>query len=217
MEAWWAELSALNKAFFFSAVFFSALFIWQLISMILGADFDSHAMDADVASDVPSGVHADVDLSHEFTDHGGADHGGPPMAGEVTFTFVSLRSLLAFGLLFSWAGALYLLSGAGLVLTLLYSAVWGVLAMFAVAYLMYALLRLQETGDNSVWRAIGEQGTVHLRIPEGGTGQVRVSIGGIIRFVKANARGGVAIPERTTVKVVGIIDDTTIEVEPVSL
>ena len=84
------------------------------------------------------------------------------------FTLISVRSVLAFGTLFSWAGTLYLMSGAGIVLAMIYSFVWGVAAMFIVSYLVFKLVQLQETGTATVWSAIGEEGVVYLNLPAGG-------------------------------------------------
>ena len=95
MEAWWEGLSALNKVFALSALVFSILFIWQMIAALLGADTDSHMHTGD----------AGVDHSLDTHDH---VHGSDAV---VAFTLISVRSLIAFGTLFSWSGTLYLSAG----------------------------------------------------------------------------------------------------------
>jgi membrane protein implicated in regulation of membrane protease activity len=201
METWWQGLTVLNKGFAVSAFFFSLLFLWQLAAALVGGNGDSHGDAGHAAANHPAGDHAG--------EHGVGSAGGP-----IAFSLVSVRSLIAFGMLFSWAGTLYLMTGSSIVPAIVYSAVWGLVAMVAVSYLVYHLVRLQETGTSSIWSAIGEEGAVYMNIPEGGCGKVRVMVSGAISFVKARAAGGRPILAGTKVRVVGVIDDTTIEVEP---
>jgi len=91
METWWEGISTLNRVFVCSAVVFTLLFIWQLIMTILGVDSHGggHPGDADIHSGLESPIHYEV---HNF-------------GGDI-FTLISTRSILAFGTLFSWSGAL---------------------------------------------------------------------------------------------------------------
>jgi membrane protein implicated in regulation of membrane protease activity len=201
MEAWWEGLTLLNKGFAVAALFFSVLFVWQFLGALLGLHADSHG-DAGHAI----GIH-----HHDFDRH--ADQHDRDGVG---FTLISVRSVLAFGTLFSWAGTLYLMSGAGVVLAMIYSIAWGIAAMFIVSYLVFKLVQLQETGTATVWSAIGEEGVVYLNFPAGGSGKVRVMVSGVISYVNARSRGGESLTAGTKVRVVGVIDDNTIEVEPIT-
>jgi len=201
MEAWWEGLTLLNKGFAVAALFFSVLFVWQFLGALLGLHGDSHG-DAGHAI----GIH-----HHDFDHH--ADQHDRDGAG---FTLISVRSVLAFGTLFSWAGTLYLMSGAGVFLALIYSFAWGIAAMFIVSYLVFKLVQLQETGTATVWSAIGEEGVVYLNLPAGGLGKVRVMVSGVISYVNARSRGGESLTAGTKVRVVGVIDNNTIEVEPIT-
>ena len=196
MESWWLGLSFLNKAFAVSAVTFTVLFLWQILAVIIGMDTDAHG---------PVGAGG--------IDHGGFDHAAGHGADAVTLTFVSIRSGIAFGTLFSWAGTLYLASGTSAILAILYSAAWGLIAMFAVAFMLYWLLRQQEWGNASVWTAIGEEGSVYMDIPDHGTGKIRVLVSGAISFVNARSRDGNRLAAGTKVRVVGVVNDNTVEVE----
>jgi membrane protein implicated in regulation of membrane protease activity len=204
MEALWQGMSFLNKAFVLSAAVFTVLFLWQIVIMIIGMDVDAHGHIGAEGID-----HGDFD----HADHGGGDHSQADGGEAVTFTFVSIRSLIAFGTLFSWAGSLYLATGTSAILAILYSVVWGLAAMFAVSYLLYWLLRQQELGNATVWSAIGEEGTVYMDIPEGGLGKIRVLVSGAISFVNARSRDGNPLESGTKVRVVGVLNDTTLEVE----
>jgi len=204
MESWWQGLSFLNKAFAVSALGFTVLFLWQIVLMIIGMDADAHGHIGAGGMD-----HGGMD----HVDHGGGEHAHDDGGEAVTFTFVSIRSVIAFGMLFSWAGALYLATGVSAILAILYSAIWGLIAMFAVSFLLYWLLRQQELGNASVWSAIGEEGTVYMNIPEGGTGKIRVVVSGAISFVNARSRDGNPLTSGAKVRVVGVVADNMVEVE----
>lgn len=202
MEGLWDSLSSLNKAFVLGAVVFSFLFLWQIIIAFLGLDLDSDTqLDH---GDLPA---ADHDI-HQ------ADH---DVASGAAFTVISLRSILAFGTLFTWAGSLYLARGTSVPLALFYSFLWGFGAMIAVSYLFYQLLKMQEVADSSVASALGEEATVYITIPAGGLGKVRVLVRGVMSFVNARARDGEDIPAGTKVRVISVVTPNTLEVEPIRI
>ena len=66
------------------------------------------------------------------------------------------------------------------------------------------------------WTAVGTEAIVYLDIPGEGIGQVRVSIGGVISFVKARSSQGLPMPAGTKVLVVGIGDNNVLEVKPLN-
>lgn len=211
MESWWEGLTVLNKWFAVSAVFFSVLFLWQVISMLVGIDLEGHADTG------PDGFdHGDVDASagHDGVDHtdGAGDHHHNSVGGEIAFTLVSVRSVIAFATLFSWAGTLYLMTGTTAVLAVGYSLGWGLAAMFGVSFLVYKLLQMQETGNISIWGCIGEEGQVYMDIPPGGFGKIRVMVTGVLSFVNARSSGDEPLPAGTKVRVSRIIDSNTVEV-----
>jgi hypothetical protein len=200
MEAWWEGLSALNKVFAVCALAFSVTFIVQMIMMVLGLDAHGH----DIGG---SDIHA-ADM-HDVSHASDADHG----AAGVTLTFLSVRSVIAFGTLFTWAGTLYLATGTSLILAIIYSVLWGLAGLFGVSFLLYWLLGMQEVGNVPLWKAIGEEGIVYMDIPEGGTGKVRILCGGTICFVNARSRSNKPLLAGTPVKAVGTLDSRTLEVE----
>jgi membrane protein implicated in regulation of membrane protease activity len=192
MENWWQSLTFVNKAFALAALFFSLMFLWQIIAMLLGMHGDSH-----MAAD-----HGDV--GHDTSDSH-ADAG-------IAFTLISVRSVLAFGTLFFWAGTLYLMSGISFLAAVVYSFIWGLVAMVLVAYVVYKLVQLQEIGTASVWSAIGEEGVVYMNIPAGGTGKIRVMVSGVISYVNARSGEGDECVAGTKVRVVGVLDNNTLQV-----
>jgi hypothetical protein len=197
MESWWQELTTINKAFCVQALFFSLLFLWQLAGMLLGADGSGHGDGGHMpAHDAP----------------GESGHGDAHDNGSVVFSLISVRSIVAFGTLFSWAGSLYLMGGTSPVWAVLYSLLWGLAAMFLVSYLMFGLLKLQQTEKASLWSAVGEEATVYMNIPEDGVGKVRVMVRGTISFVNARSAHGEPLKEGRTVRVLDLVDDKTVSV-----
>ena len=172
METWWEGITTLNKFFVCSAVVFTLLFVWQIIMTLWGVD--SHG-GAGLNSGMEAPIHYEV---HEFS-------------GDA-FTLISTRSILAFGTLFSWASALYLADGTSILLTLVYSVIWGAIAMLGVSLILHFLLRMQEQGNVSVSWALGEQGTVYISIPANGPGKIRLMMKGVMSIIngKRSAGGG---------------------------
>jgi len=212
MEAWWHGLGDVNKGFAISALFFSVLFIWQVIGTLIGL-----AGDGGADHGVGSFDHQDASVGHDVSGDGtGDDAHGHHMGSDVAFSLVSIRSLLAFGMLFSWAGTLYLAAGTPLLATLAYSLAWGLVAMFAVSYLVYKLVRLQEVGTASLWTALGQDGVVYMNIPAGAVGKVRVLVSGAISYVNARSVDPEPLDAGTKVKVVGVVDGNILEVKAVA-
>lgn len=197
MEAWWEGISTLNKVFVCSAVIFTLLFVWQLMMTMWGVDSHGggHPGETDIHSALESPIHYEVH-----------DVGGD------AFTLISTRSILAFGTLFSWSGALYLAEGTSILLTLLYGLIWGSLAMLGVSLILHFLLRMQEQGNASAWWALGEKGTVYINIPSDGPGKVRLMVRGVMSILNARSQNGRPILEGSSVKVVNILNPNTVEV-----
>ncbi len=204
MLTWWSSLSSLSQGFFVAAVFFSTLFIWQLVSSVA-------ALGGVEAVDAEGGVEVGEDLDLGDGDAGGMD--AQEAAGLATFRLLSIRSLLAFGTLFSWAGALYLQQDGAQWWAVLRAVLWGVAGLLVVALFFWFLPRLTEEGTAKLNTAVGRSGQVYLDIPENGVGQVRVLVGNTIKFVKARSRTGERLPAGTSVRVVALVDSVTIEVE----
>lgn len=192
IHEWWGSLAPLNQWFYIAAMCFGVLFLWQLIMTFvgLGGDegLDSHVDTVD--HHVPDDMQATVD----------------------SFRILSIRSVLAFFTLFTWAGAIYLNQGVRAGTAMLYAFFWGIGAMIAVSLVLHMMRKLTESGVQNVRRAVGESGSVYLDIPAGGTGEVRVNCGGMVSLLKARAASGVSIKAGATVKVVRVVDTNVIEV-----
>ena len=203
-----ADMDGLQKTFLITACIFSLLFIWQLIAALIGLsageDFDlDHSGDV---GDVDG--HVDVD-SHDF-DH---DSTSGDFSG---LKLLSLRSILAFCLLFSWAGFFYMWKdNVRVPLALVYSAAWGLAAMVVVSWGFWQMSKLQESGNKDIRTCLGKEASVYMKIMPGKTGKIRIMVGNSITFCNARSASKVELESGTRVKISKIIDQNTLEVEEI--
>lgn len=206
MSDWWSSLESANKVFYALACFFSAIFVWQFLSSLIGL-----AGEADVD------VEVDADIDVDGIDLDSVESAGIEEAGEsvASFKMLSLRAILAFCTLFSWATAMYRNSGVAWTRTLLYATFWGLAGWIMVALLVWLIRKLAETGNPRVATCVGTEGTVYLDIPAEGFGEVRAVVSGVVSRVKARSVGSEAIPSGKRIKIIRALDPTTVEVQPV--
>jgi hypothetical protein len=232
----WNTLDFVTQVFFAFAVFFGLLFVWQLVMSVFG--LGGHG---DVGTGHDLGSVGGHDIGHGGSvGHAGSagthlPHGGHPGVtshvthpqnilhaddGMVSFQLLSFRSLLAFFTLFTWYTAMMLAThqnregSSTLFWAIFFGILWGLAGMFAVALVFFLLRKLGETGTSRLETCVGTPATVYADIPEGGMGQVRCTVSGVVTFVKARAAGGKAVKAGTPVQILLKIDDTTVEVEP---
>lgn len=197
METWWEGISTLNRVFICSAIVFSLLFVWQIIMTAVGVGSHDagHFGGSDIHGDLNAPIHYEV---NEFA----------PDA----FTLLSVRSILAFATIFSWSGAIYLADNTPVFYAIVYSFIWGFLAMLGVSLVLHFLLGMQEQGNVSAAWAIGEEGAVYINIPQDGLGKARLMIRGVVTFMNARSKSGSPIAAGTRIKVVNILNQNTVEV-----
>jgi hypothetical protein len=208
LSAWWGALAPLTQWFYSGAVFFSVLFLWQLIAALMG--LAGHDADTDVHPDLAGGHDVPGEAVHADAAHS-ADH----HESVAVFKLLSLRSVLAFATLFSWAGALYLDTGVAAGWAMFYSALWGLLAFVLVAVMLNLLPRLAYSGTGDLASALGHDATVHLDIPKGGEGEVRLLVSGVMTHVRAHTQNGEPVRTGASVRVLKISGPNAVEVEPI--
>lgn len=218
---WWHGLTTLNQCLYSGALFFSILFIWQMIGSFLGL-MDVHDLDVS-HPDVGGFDHADAGAGHTGLGNASASHDaahggqGDSSAGHQPvgdFKLLTVRSILAFFTLFFWAGALYLTNQTPAFWSFCYATAWGLVAMFSVAAALYLMQRMTVVGTQDIGTCVGTRGVIYLDIPEAGQGEARVLVSGAISHVKARSIQGQPIKAGTPVRVVRALSSTTIEVEP---
>lgn len=192
----WSGLSALNRALFVAAGFFSVFFLWQMVAAFIGLGGDG-------------GVDDGTSATPDSQDH-------PPDTHETVslFKLVSVRSVMAFATLFTWASALYMsIGGMSTNKSLLLGLVWGLAAMAAVAVIMNVLRRLTHTGNLVISSCVGATASVYLDIPPAGVGEIRVMCGDTMTHVKARAAGAAEIKSGAAVRVARMAGPDLVEVE----
>lgn len=211
MSEWWDTLNALNQAFYVGACFFSVLFIWQLLAALIGLGGDEIDADGDVDVDVSA------DLDHDGT-YDDFEAGAEADSGEsmTSFKLLSVRAIITFFTLFTWGGALYMNDGIAAPKATGLALIWGLAGGLIIAVLLNMLRKLAETGNRQLATSLGTMGTVYLNIPENGTGEVKVTVSGVVSHVKARAKDGKEVAAGTPIRVVKKIGPNILEVEVVS-
>jgi len=201
ISQWWAELTPIMKVLWAVTLSASLIFIIQTILTFIGAD-SSHDFDVDAAPG--------ADLDMDALDPSDMGHGGINL-----YTF---RNLVNFILGFGWTAILLKDSISSVPLLLVLSTVIGV-ALVAVVMLMFKWLSgMQQSGNINIYSsAVGCQGNVYLTIPaeRSGFGKVQISINNAVREYDAVTDGD-AIKTGTPIKVIEVVNDSTLLVEELS-
>ncbi len=173
----------------------------------LGTDFhgdvgtDFHGDTGDAGTD----FHGDADA------HGGqvADHGSTWLFSVISFRTV-VAALAFFGLAGLWADS----TGFPTPGVLLVAVGAGFAAMMGVYYMMSSMKKLQADGSVRIHRALGQHGTIYLRVPgeRSGAGKIQFNLQNrTMEYLAVTA--GPALPTGAKVVVVGIVNPTTLEVQ----
>ncbi|MBR1576421.1 MAG: NfeD family protein [Bacteroidales bacterium] len=196
----WTSLSPFMKVIWSITLIASLIFIIQTVMTFIGAD---------------TGGDLDVDAAFD-TDVNIADVDGTVGAGGVNlYTF---RNFVNFFLGFGWTAVLLSGSIASRGLLLLISVLVGIAFVAMVMYLFKWLYSMQQTGNINVYKtAVGCTGTVYLNIPaeRSGEGKVQITIQGAVREYNALTEGD-ALPTGTPIKVVEVVNPSTLLVEPLN-
>lgn len=202
IATWWGALTPAMKVLWGVTLAASLIFIIQTILTFIGADADTTGLDgADLGGDMDA-----TDLSMD----GDAAAGG---TGSNLYTF---RNLINFLLGFGWTAILLRDSVQSNVLRIILAIAVGVGLVALVMYLFRLLGKMQQSGNINVFKsAIGCQGTVYLTIPAArtGEGKVQISINTAVREYNAQTEEDSPIPTGTPIKVVEVINDSTLLVE----
>ena len=154
---------------------------------------------------------------HEIGGHGGhvehlhdADRDALASGFAQLLTFRSIVAAVAF---FGLGGRAASAAGLDPSLTLVVAAATGSGALFLVAWLMRALVRLQSDGSVRIGRAVGRGGTVYLPIPghKSGVGKVMLNVQNRTMEYQAVTDQD-ALPTGAKVVVVAVVGSDTVEV-----
>jgi len=182
---WWETLSNTQQVFWAISIIFSVLFLIQFVLSLVGFDGDVD-FDADADAD---GFELDTD-----------------------FTLFSVRSIIAFFTFFGWTGVLVLKSGGGTWAAVGFASLSGFIAMFIVGYMMYLFSKLTESGTFNAQSTLYNTGEVYLKIPsaKSGYGKIHLKVKGAVKEME-----GDTLPTGASVRVVEVLDDNLLLVEPI--
>ena len=126
-------------------------------------------------------------------------------SGAGDFRALSIQTIAAFCLGSGWMGlAAFRVLDLGLVASVVVAVISGVGVAWLMAWLTRQMFKLQRSGNISIAQAAGLTGEVAVTVPPAneGRGAVSVIINGNRREYDAIQAGDVAIPPRTSVKIV---------------
>lgn len=198
----------------------TAVLIIQTIMLLFGFGHDGGADAPDggidlTDSDVMTG---DADFSGSVSDTAG-DGDTWLSEGDVDFDsglrLLTVRGMVAFFAVGGWVGIAAIDLGAKVWLASLAAVAAGLVALWLVAVIFKALMRLQSSGNVDLKNAVGVIGEVYLRIPPEMQGQGKVSVQIQERLIEAAAmtKSSVELKSGSSVRVVAVRGDRLL-VEP---
>ena len=219
-------LGLLEKFFLTCALSGTVVFMIRMALMFTGmlgsseGELDAGGDDApgEIGHDVSdvsdvSDVHDDVstDIGGDHAD--GSGHEGLDNS-DLCFHYISIQGLTAFFMMFGWVGlALVYESGFPAWIATAGGMAAGVLTVWILAQMFRFASGLQCDGTMRVRRALGSGGTVYLRIPAEGTGQVQVEIDGRLHVRDAISSKKEEIKTGEQITVVWVQDNGVLIVE----
>ncbi len=179
----------METLFLICAVVGGTILVLQLFATLLGLGGD-HDFD-----------HSDLDSSH---------------TADWFLGVLTVKTVIAAAAFFGIGGMIALTSGANQWSALGVAVGSGVVALYLVAAVMRSLHGLRADGTARIERALGRAATVYLRVPgdRAGAGKIHMNLQN--RTVEYQAMtDGPELPTGSQVKIVGIVNSDTVEVEAV--
>lgn len=203
MLDWWYALTPLHQVLYTVALPATLLLLIQTVLMLFGLG-DHGADGADGADMDAGGIDTDGDGGADVFDHSGdsdiAAHGG----GLRVFT---LRGLVAFFCVGSWAGIAALDLGVAPPLSALLAVAVGAVALLLVALLLRWFTGLSQSGNVELRNAVGQEGEVYLAVPADGRGKVTVLVQERLSECEAVSADHTPLPTGARVRVVSVTED----------
>ena len=196
----------LQNVYFGCAAFGGAVLVLQTLASMIGIGHHDGGGDGGVElDDLHDGAHG--------AGHGETGH----IDGDVFIKLFTLKTIVAFLTFFGLAGLAAEHSGMETSGSLALALVAGAIALYAVAWLMRTLSRLQSRGNVKLENAVGVSGKVYLRVPPRGEGlgKVTLVVQGRTLELKALTKGG-ELPTGLPVRVVALHGEDTLEVVPLT-
>lgn len=185
METWWSSLNLPLQIFYATGIIAGVFLIIEGVMTLFGF----HHHDA-------------LEASVDHTDGLGV---------------LSVRSITGFFFGFGWSGVIALKAGLGLFAAIGIAVAVGGVFLVTIYLLMRAMFSLRSDGTLNYQNAIGQIATVYVTIPPDfkGGGQVEVLIQGRLQTINSLTRHPRPLAPQMRVKVIGLVDRGTLEVEPI--
>ena len=184
------------------------LMLCQFFASLLGLGGDHGDADHGHFGD----AHGDHDVHGHDTDH---DHDN---ASSWFFGMLSFRALTAALTFFGLSGLASLQGGLEAPHALLIGLASAAVAVYVVASMMRLLARLKADGSVRIDRAVGQLGTVYLKIPGQKAGAGKVTLVLQNRTVECPAiTAQHELPTGTRIRVVALVGPDTLEVIPATM
>ena len=199
MSDWFASLSVFETILYIIAGISSLFFIVKSALMMMGIGMD---VDIDADMDVDVADPADGQMVESDSIHSGLH-------------FFSLHGILAFFAVGSWATIAAFKGTGSAVISSIIGLVAGAIMMVVCAYIVRALLSLEENGNVDIRKAIGQIGEVYLTIPklDDGEGKVNLVLNNKLQDYQAISRDETPIETGAKVRVVDLTDDNILVVQ----
>jgi membrane protein implicated in regulation of membrane protease activity len=202
-------LSTLETLYIGCAILGGVLFAVRVILMFVSGDSDAGGDAGGDPGDAGGAVHTgDIDVN---VDH----HGGP----DVSFRILSLQGLTAFLLMFGLIGLAVLRAfdskAAGTGISILAGVAAGFGAGWVISRLFSLMGRMQSSGTVNLANAIGQEGTVYLKIPASGTGKVHLAVQGRLMELEAVSEKKVDLASGDRIRVVKLAGESALSVEKI--
>ena len=132
------------------------------------------------------------------------------LSSDASFKALTFQGVMAFMMFFGLSGLYTLKSDGGDTLAIGVGGVAGLASMYGTGKIFQLFFSLEASGNIEMEQAIGEKGSVYLRIPEGDVGQVTIEVGGAQKTYNAKSEDGQGIATGEFIEVVDIISSTLI-------
>ena len=177
-----SQFNGIEIFFLICAIIGCIFVLFRLVMQFVGLDHDH--------GDFPSDSH-DIDGHHADSDVG--------------FKVLSLQGITSFLAMFGLVGlALYRESQAGILFSMTGAIIAGAASVWIIKKMFQLFGKLQSSGTIDIDNAVGAQGNVYLKIPQGGVGRVLVKVKNSLREFDATAVDENEIPSDTPIRVVWV-------------
>ena len=133
------------------------------------------------------------------------------MGADASFKALTFQGIMAF-MMFFGLGGLYVLQEDSdqTSLAIVVGSITGFASMYCTGKLFQLFVSLQSDGTIDMDDSIGSVGTIYLRIPEGGVGQIQVESGNAMRTYNAKTEDGQGMSTGEFAEVIDVISSTLI-------